>query len=1043
MPISVQQLLKKLSIGLFFLVLSLPSFATARKDSCILFINTYNEATPLSDNISGMLIRNLPRSHKATFVAFESLNLLQVNSYAELDTFKTRLFKAYEMLTPKMIIMEGNAPWALLHEDIEKHWKDVPIILRAEKEYMGPVEAYLNKQAIPYSQRIPLGQVLHNKNVVVVHAPFYLQETINLMQKLQPQMEQLAFISDGRWISAQNREELKELVAQMFPNLKVKYYTEGQLSTDDILDSLKYSDERTGLLLFSWYQRDVLSTKDMYNTRGYRVLARQTDVPIFTLSDIGVRDGELVGGYFQLFDSISTAITRVAIDILEGKEARFLPTVYVKGEPVFSYRDFTRVGFSQDACPPSTYFYEKPDSFWDKYKYHVSGAILIFLSIVLIMYYRILAEKKVRHMQAQEIKTIRKYDHLFNNMPIAYLHLRTTRDENNRITDYTIEGVNPTFRQLILPKEEAMIKDFTWRLDTKRRQDFMKRLDLVCETQRKITIQYFHPETQRSFSLLLNPSEGEGEIDMFCVDNTDLAQAQHLLRTVNHKLTMALEVSNMVPWKWDLNNNTILCDINRPLELAGMGEHAEEQLSVPDREYFSKICKEDRDRVRKAYQDLILGKVVKIKEEYRVLSLGKDGQRIFEWVEAQATVDQCDENGSPLTLIGSSQVITERKMMERELISAKDQAEEASRLKSAFLANMSHEIRTPLNAIIGFSGILASAKAEEEKQEYMSIIENNNTLLLQLINDILDLSKIEAGTLEFAYTNIDLNELLREIEQTSRLKPGTENLTIDFEKSVPDCFINTEKNRLMQVITNFISNAIKFTTEGSIRFGYRIEENNLHFYVSDTGCGIPKEAANEIFGRFVKLNNFVQGTGLGLAICETIIKNMHGSIGVDSEEGKGSTFWFKIPYRPVKITEKQVKEYKQITVNKTQEERLTVLIAEDNASNYRLLESIFREEYDLLHAWNGREAVELYNQHRPEMILMDINMPEMNGYEATKAIREISDSVPIIALTAYAFTSDEEKIMDSGFDAYTPKPLDANRLRNQLKELQRSRMLFL
>ncbi len=1035
--------LKRLSSLLLFQLFVCALLSAQKRDSCILVINTYTEMEALSDNIANTLLHNLPHEYRGTSVAFENLSMLLVNTEEELDTLKSRLFKTYQQRPPKLIIMEGNSVWGLLHKDIKKRWQNVPIVLCAEKDYMGPEEAYLKKYAITPGQRVPLSQALKGENVVVVHTGYYISETISLMKKLQPQIKRLAFISDRRWINAQNREELSAVVEKQYPELKVDYFTGGDISTNDLLDSLNTFDQNTGILLCSWYMRDVLTNQGVINTRGYRVLARQTQQPVFTLSDIGVKDRELVGGYFQMLDSISIAVTRTVHGILSGKRAEFMPPVQVQAQPVFNYWDFNRVGFSEALCPAGTFFYEKPGSFLSKYKYHIGAISVLLLFVFILMYYRILADKKLQKSQAKEIDTMRKLDHLFNHMPIGYLNSRVVRNEQGEVCDYVLQRLNPAFKQLILPKEEVDSVDFAWRLDAKRRKEYIHQINLVCSKQRSITTQYYHRETNRTITLIYTPSEKADEVDMYCVDNTELAQAQQLLRTVNHKLTMALDVANLVPWKWDLKKRTILCDVNRPLELANSIDKAEDQLSVPDREYFSKICKEDRERVRKAYQNLILGKVEKIREEYRVLTV-KGKERFFDWVEAQAAIDQRDTEGNPLTLIGSSLVITERKRMEHELISAKDQAEESSRLKSAFLANMSHEIRTPLNAIIGFSGILASAKEEEEKQEYISIIENNNTLLLQLINDILDLSKIEAGTLEFTYSNIDLNLLMREIEQSSRLRQGAEHLAIDFEPGLPDCFVHTEKNRLMQVLTNLITNAIKFTTEGGIRFGYTLQpDGNLRFFVADTGCGIPQEAQDQVFGRFVKLNNFVQGTGLGLSICETIIKNLKGTIGVDSEPGKGSTFWFTIPYDPVQLSEKQVKEYKQITIHKTKEEKLTVLIAEDNASNFRLLESILQNDYHLIHAWNGKEAVEQFELHQPEMVLMDINMPEMNGYEATEEIRKLSDSVPIIALTAYAYASDEEKILSSGFDAYTPKPLDANRLRRQMHELQQSRLLFL
>ena len=474
---------------------------------------------------------------------------------------------------------------------------------------------------------------------------------------------------------------------------------------------------------------------------------------------------------------------------------------------------------------------------------------------------------------------------------------------------------------------------------------------------------------------------------------------------------MALEVADIIPWKWDLLSKTILCDINKPIELSAQGNNvSEEQLAVPDSQYFSKIYKEDRIRVEQAYKDLIEGRLEKVKEEYRVINIRNHTHKI-EWVEAQAAVETRDENGIPVTLVGSSQVITGRKKMEMELTSAKDRAEESNRLKSAFLANMSHEIRTPLNAIVGFSGILASTEEEEEKQEYVSIIENNNALLLQLISDILDLSKIEAGTLEFQYSDIELNTELKKLESTLKLKLKSDDVQLEFVPGLPVCPVCTEKNRLSQLIINLVTNAIKFTSRGSIRFGYEHRGKELYFYVTDTGCGIPKDKQESIFGRFVKLNSFAQGTGLGLSICRTLVEHMGGHIGVDSEEGKGSTFWFSLPYKAASTSAgtMQKTEIQPISVEK---DKLTILIAEDNESNYRLFESILGHDYHLIHAWDGREAVERFKRENPQIILMDINMPVMDGYEATQEIRKYSAKVPIIAVTAFAYASDEQRVME-------------------------------
>ena len=243
--------------------------------------------------------------------------------------------------------------------------------------------------------------------------------------------------------------------------------------------------------------------------------------------------------------------------------------------------------------------------------------------------------------------------------------------------------------------------------------------------------------------------------------------------------------------------------------------------------------------------------------------------------------------------------VSERTRVANEWKRAKEAAEMSDRLKSMFLSNMSHEIRTPLNAIVGFSELLVNTDDPKDKEEYMAIINRNNELLLQLISDILDLSKIEAGTLEFIYDMVDINEMLRGLEMSYRQKNIEHpNIDISFTSHMDKCVIYTEKNRVMQVISNFLNNALKFTDEGHIHFGYEERENGLRFFVSDTGKGIPAEKQDEIFKRFVKLDSFTNGTGLGLAICQTIVHKLGGEIGVISEENQGSTFWFTLPVKP-------------------------------------------------------------------------------------------------------------------------------------------------
>jgi len=308
---------------------------------------------------------------------------------------------------------------------------------------------------------------------------------------------------------------------------------------------------------------------------------------------------------------------------------------------------------------------------------------------------------------------------------------------------------------------------------------------------------------------------------------------------------------------------------------------------------YSKMYPSDRRRMLEFFCKARVGEAKHFQGEMRIERPGEKGK--WNWVRTNVVVNLFEPENGQIELIGVNYDITELKETEAMLIEAKEKAETADRLKSAFLANMSHEIRTPLNAIVGFSSLMGETGDMEEKRQYMAIIEENNDLLLQLISDILDLSKIEAGTFDFVEKELDVNVLCEDIVRFMKMKakPGVEVL---FDRHLPECRIVSDRNRLNQVIANFVNNAIKFTTAGSIRVGYdKVDETHLRFYVADTGLGIEPEMQAQIFDRFIKLNTFVHGTGLGLSISKSIIEQLGGTIGVDSEPGKGSCFWFVLP----------------------------------------------------------------------------------------------------------------------------------------------------
>ena len=1039
--------MKQYLLLLFFYLLSV-NWAFAQKDaiegkSYILCINSYTESSPWSSRLISNVTEFVQKDPGITLYV-EHLNMLLVENDSILEESKRNIFDKYKGRSPRMLLLLGNSA-LLLRDEYRKVWGDIPIVLCAQEDYLDSYEAYIHRQPSTPEERTPLSYLVDPYNLVYLYADLYIPENIRLMKQMIPGMKEFIFIGDGRKVNQDNSVLIEQELNTKYPDIKYKFWSAENMTTNQLVDSLYFVDTKTtGVLFASWFYKYAFAGTSMLATNSHKLIAA-TSVPIFSLSMVNIASGKegMLGGYTYNQDRYDAALIQTISDVLKDKQARHIPCyIPTDGAPVINYEILVRDGLSLSTCPANTRFLNKPPTFWEHYRYFILGTLFSILLITLLFLYRIRNLNALKKAQQNEIDAMATYKMLVNNMPILYMQEELVTDKNGNPIELIYRNVNSEFEKHFYRKEEVIGRKGS-EIFPESMPEFLHFTKMALTEKRAITFPYYFKAIDTFYDVVLKGTHQGNMIDIFCLNSTELHKAQQKLSATNSKLAMALDVANIVPWKWDLKSKTILCDINRPIELSTDEQEVEDsQLSVPDSQYFSKIFKEDRERVKQAYRDLIEGRAEKVKEEYRIVNVQKNNLHKVEWVEAQAAVEARDEDGKPLTLVGSSLVITNRKKMEQELTTAKELAEESNRLKSAFLANMSHEIRTPLNAIVGFSGILASTEEEEEKQEYVSIIENNNTLLLQLISDILDLSKIEAGTLELNYSNIELNELMRELERGFLLRVKTDAVKLEFVEPAGPCIAYTEKNRLSQLMINLVTNAIKFTEKGSIRFGYEMRENELYFYVTDTGCGIPKDKQQNIFGRFVKLNSFAQGTGLGLSICKTLMDHMGGRIGVESEEGKGSTFWFTLPYKPaVKEDKKQMpKDIQPVSIERN---KLTILVAEDNASNYKLFESILKYDYHLIHAWDGMEAVEMFRKHNPQIVLMDINMPVMDGYEATREIRKYSAKIPIIAVTAFAYASDEQKVMESGFDGYMPKPINAKLLKAQLVDIMQKRIILL
>lgn len=984
---------------IFFILACFPGGASA-KERLLLIINSYQETAPWTQEVMTPLSLQIAKA--------DDIRVSMVHLRNDVPDMKMEdgIFRRFDSQKPDYVVLIGSMAF-MLRDRIVREWGHVPMLVIAETDLYGPREYYQAGQAseVPEDALKPMADLRDRYNFTLVEVPDLYRQTIDMMMQMLPQMQRLVFNADESSHSRHLNHLIRAYMAEKYPHCEYEWSVGGITH-----------NSTTGVLLCTWFYEPA-------STYGYpRFMLGDThegfrsEFPVFALRSTYLQDG-ITGGYFpdpkQMRETLSDAFGKM----LEGQSMQEIPFTYTtKSVPIVNYPQLMTNRISAELCPKGTIFLDKPLNFWQLYAWQLVLIACAICTLLIVLALNTLFQRK-------RIGLLNKYDRLVNNMPIAYTRASVCYNPEGRVEDIDFHSGNDSFRELIrknaLPETQhklfppEYISDFT---------------EQVLETQLPVTFSHYFKQTDTYYEFLLCPVEKEeNSVDVFAVDITTRSKAENELQTFTKKLNLTLTLARIVPWRWDLRSGRIIRERRHDSNASG--------YIVKDSTFFDRIHPEDRERIKAAYNDLTTGRSQYVKAEFRVESV-KNGREHTNWLEINATIGEYDQQHHPTVLLGSLLIITGRKLQEQALIDAREQAKEADRLKSVFFANMNHEIRTPLNAIVGFSNMLARTEDEEKKRKFINIIENNNQLLLQLISDVLDLAKVEANTLDFFYQTVELNDLLRNIENSVRLRVK-EGVTLSCFPGMAECTLRTEPNRLSQVLINLLTNANKFTTEGSIMFGYEVQGQELYFYVKDTGLGISEENQKRLFQRFAKLNNFAQGTGLGLSISKGIIEKMGGRIGVYSEgEGKGTMFWFTIPYQP-----EEKKETAEITetaaVNTFDMQGVTILVAEDNESNFLLFESILEPDYKLIHAWDGKEAVELYKEYRPQVILMDISMPNMDGYEATKEIRKLSGTVPIIAVTAYAFASDKKRILENGFNSYVAKPLNADKLLQEVQSMLR------
>ena len=889
-------MMRRITALFFFLGVYVLGFAeNTRGREYILVLSSINFNEAWANNLYQNILDEF--SSPGFHVGAEELSIPMMTRIEEVEEKREYLLSRY-LKPPKVVVFIGDPAWLVCQPLFDKEWKDIPTVICYSRDSMPRnLENFVNKDFLGEGKFVLTEVATAGYNLTVIKQPFYVKNTIDLIQRLQPEVKKIALISDDRYISAMVREEVCGVLEKDFPELKLDLLTSIDISTEKLLDTLMGYSREVGIIYNSWFVGKKQSESHYLSDNLQKIIYGFVDAPVFTLTEMDMETGAFAGGYFISASTFGKVAVQTIRQILDGVPARNVEG-RIGGEPkvYLNYHHLQHHGVDPNSITGDVVFYQVPPNFYQLYKeYIIIGlAFIILLGAIGLMRFHVMCQR--RQQRQREFQLLSQYRKLVDNMPVIYIRKQLIFDEDGNVVDFIFCDVNNLFEEVFHCTRNRVVGKRLSEADVDNQL-----LDYMMDKESGRITSFVFPEENnkiRYYDKLSFPSSEKNFMDVFFIDRTEeylvslkMKEHQVSLEALNRRYELVLGATRLIPWTWNLLNKEISYDITYVTH--GYCKTKDSRM-MTEKEGIMIVHQDDRVRMHNAYLDLYYDRVNIIREEHR--SLFWDGTDEYVWFESFVTVGDRDGEGHPTLLVGGSLLIDERKKMEEELLKAKEAAEISNHLKSAFLANMSHEIRTPLNAIVGFSNVLAYTEDENERQEYIKIIENNNTLLLQLIGDILDLSKIEAGVFEFVYSKVNLNVLLMEVIRAARLRLKDDSVVVEFVECLPECVICSDVNRLMQVMNNLITNAIKFTAKGSIRVGYRLrEDESLYFYVSDTGCGIPADKLKEVFGRFVKLNSFQQGTGLGLSICESIVTRLGGQIGVISEVGQGSTFWFTLP----------------------------------------------------------------------------------------------------------------------------------------------------
>lgn len=886
-------MIKKIVLLIGMCLLSLQLFALEGKR--LLILNSYNEGAPWAQEIINPIMREVSNRDGFQAVEVVHLNSTLIHNDKDFDNMSRGIFDRFVDRKPDYLVLVGDFAFTL-RDSIVERWGDVPMLLVVQSEQYGMRDYYYtyideNEEMNP-DRLYPLESIHDDYNFSIVVTPNLYKETVDMMAYMFPDMNKLVFVADALYQNRQLNQQLREYLSKEYPDMDYEWLVANEENSRALQQYLNNTDHNIGMLLSTWFFERMTVHGHPQLIAGEARMISGAHRPVFGLRAAYLNYG-ITGGYFPSPDEMQKKIHAGLLDLISGKDMRKVPFRKVADSyPIVNYNHLMRDGIPESSCQPGTVFMNRPKSAWELYHTYIIAGGIVLLAIMAVIVARVM-------FQNRRIAMLRAHERLLNNMPVGFSQAKVVRGNDGNVVDIEYHGGNAMFRELLkknaLPGKPDKLFD----------ADFIAKIvDRLLHRRRSVRFSYNFPYTDATYEFLISigseVNKVVDDVNVFAVDITEKCNAERDLREFAHKLDVTMNVAHIIPWRWDIRKHKIMCEAMRMLRRShyNVTAMAEDVRVINEEDYLSCIHPDDMERVCDVYRRFVEGRLEYIKMEYRFIRR-KPKCDMVEWIEVCAAVTERDDNGMPTVLIGSMLLITERKRQEEMLIAARERAAEADKLKMAFLANMSHEIRTPLNAIVGFSNLLAKTVDVDKKQRFINIINKNNQLLLKLIGDVLDMAKVESNTLDFNFRPTDLNHLIQEVDSTMRIKLSND-VMLNYVLGAPDCIIDTDPDRLNQVLMNLLNNAAKFTTKGSITFGYELRDDEIYFYVRDTGIGIPDQDAERLFSRFTKLNNFIPGTGLGLSISKSIVEMLGGSIGVKSAgHNRGSIFWFTIPNKQV------------------------------------------------------------------------------------------------------------------------------------------------